>query len=177
MDTQKLPNELERLGISATLLDARGLHPFAEAERLEVVQTDADGRRHSLTPEAASAWQRMYRAARKDDVILLVVSAFRSVERQIRIVRRKLDAGQTLEEILAVNAPPGYSEHHTGRAVDIGTPNEPLLESSFSRTNAYDWLRRHGNEFGFVLSYPQGNAAGYRYEPWHWCYHSDERSS
>jgi D-alanyl-D-alanine carboxypeptidase len=170
---QALKNELERLRISPALLAARGLHQFAEAERLEIVQTDADGREHSLTPEAAAAWYRMQQAAEMEGVALFVVSAFRGIERQIGIVRRKLERGRTIEQILRENAPPGYSEHHTGRAVDIGTAGEPLLELSFGETPAYEWLQRRAGEFGFALSYPEGNGEGYQYEPWHWCYHAN----
>lgn len=177
MNPAQLHRELAELGISPALLEIRGLGPFAEAEQLEVVQTDSDGREHALTPEAARAWRQLKQAAEKDGVTIFVASAFRSIGRQIQIVKRKLDAGQTLEEVLAINAPPGYSEHHTGRAVDVATADEPLLESSFARTHAYAWLQRHGGEFGFMLSYPEGNEGGYQYEPWHWCYHSDKHSA
>ncbi|MDN5865082.1 MAG: M15 family metallopeptidase [Gammaproteobacteria bacterium] len=172
VDSEALQRQLAGLGISSARLESRGLHPFAEAGRLEVVQTDDDGREHQLTPEAAAAWRHLHRAAEEDGVILFIASAFRGIERQIQIIQRKLDAGQSLEAILAVNAPPGYSEHHSGRAVDIGTPDDPLLEASFADTPAFAWLVRRAGEFGFVLSYPEGNQSGYRCEPWHWCYHT-----
>ncbi len=172
-----LRQELGRLGISVAELERRKLRSHAEAEGLEIVQTDTNGREHRLTPVAAAAWRQMRQAAKDDGVALFIVSAFRGIERQIGIFRRKLDAGQTLEHILTVNAPPGYSEHHTGRAVDIGTTGEPLLELTFGDTPAYDWLQRRAGEFGFTLSYPEDNAEGYQYEPWHWCYHEDTTRS
>ncbi|MGH8162405.1 MAG: M15 family metallopeptidase [Gammaproteobacteria bacterium] len=177
VNSETLRRELDKLGISAARLESRGLARFAEAERLEIAQTDSDGRKHRLTPAAAAAWRRLQRAAKEDGIDVFVASAFRGIERQIRIIRRKLDSGQSLEDILAVNAPPGYSEHHTGRAVDIGTPNEPLLELSFADTPAYAWLQRRGAEFGFALSYPEGNESGYQYEPWHWCHHAERTAS
>ncbi|HEY4990089.1 MAG TPA: D-alanyl-D-alanine carboxypeptidase family protein, partial [Opitutaceae bacterium] len=69
-----------------------------------------------------------------------------------------------------VNAAPGYSEHHTGRAVDIGVPDEPPLEEGFALTQAFSWLTAHAREFGFALSYACGNPQGIAYEPWHWLY-------
>jgi D-alanyl-D-alanine carboxypeptidase len=73
-----------------------------------------------------------------------------------------------LQEILKVNAAPGFSEHHSGRAIDIGTPGQPPAEESFEHTAAYAWLDAHAEQFGFRLSYPRGNSHGISYEPWHW---------
>jgi D-alanyl-D-alanine carboxypeptidase len=101
------------------------------------------------------------------------VSAFRGVERQTEIVRHKLARGLTPEEIFAVTAPPGYSEHHSGRAVDVTTDGAQPLEEEFEQTAAFRWLLEHAGEFSFYLSYPKGNSSGFVYEPWHWCYRAD----
>lgn len=169
---EQLEARLATLGICGARLERCGVRRFIEAQRLEVVQADADGRQHRLTPETAAAWRRLRGAADNDGVVVFVVSAFRGIERQMKIIRRKLDAGQSLEAVLALNAPPGYSEHHSGRAVDVGTAAEPLLETSFADTPAFAWLQTRAGEFGFTLSYPENNDSGYRYEPWHWCYHA-----
>jgi D-alanyl-D-alanine carboxypeptidase len=159
-----------RLGIPIELIVDRGLPVFREAHTLEVAETGADGRQHYLVPEAAAAWSVMKAAALTDAVNIHIVSAHRSVARQTEIVGRKLEAGQTLEQIFAVSAPPGCSEHHTGRAVDIGTPEAPALETDFELTPAWNWLQAHAAGFGFTLTYPEGNRWGYSYEPWHWCF-------
>jgi D-alanyl-D-alanine carboxypeptidase len=101
------------------------------------------------------------------------VSAFRGVDRQAEIVRDKLARGQTPEQVLEVSALPGYSEHHSGRAVDVASGTDRPLEEVFEQTDAYRWLLEHAAEFSFFLSYPRGNAAGYAFEPWHWCYRTD----
>ena len=129
-----------------------------------------DGREHRLVPEAAAAWRRMKRAAAGDGIALSIVAAYRSVQRQTEIVRRKLAAGKSLEQILTVSAPPGFSEHHSGRAVDLTTPQAPALDSAFAETPAFEWLERRAHEFGFTLSYPAGNPEGYEFEPWHCCH-------
>ncbi|MGH8674789.1 MAG: M15 family metallopeptidase [Burkholderiales bacterium] len=141
-----------------------------EAEELVLAETEEDGREHRLTPAAAAAWDSMKAAALSDGETIRIVSAFRSVERQFEIVRDKLGRGITLDAILEVSAPPGYSEHHTGRAVDITTDGVPALEVEFEKTSAFRWLSKRAGEFGFSLSYPAGNSHGYAYEPWHWCH-------
>lgn len=161
---------LTALGISSGLITARGLREYEEATTLEVAEVGADGRQHLLIPVAAEAWRRLKAAALVDGMDLFIVSAFRSVDRQAEIVRRKLEAGAALESVLSVLAPPGFSEHHTGRAIDLSTSDSRALEVEFGQTDAYAWLTEHAAAFGFYLSYPIGNRWGYQYEPWHWCF-------
>lgn len=168
--TEELTALWERLGVSAQIIAERSLPLFGEASELVVVEVTSSGRKHRLTPAAAEAWRRMQSAAREDAVALQIVSAFRSVARQAELIANKLESGQALSEILAVSAPPGCSEHHTGRAVDIGTEHSVPLELEFEQTPAFDWLRRNAERFGFTLSFPRGNRWGYQYEPWHWCH-------
>ena len=96
------------------------------------------------------------------------ISGYRSHDYQLGIFERKLGRGQSIDEILAVNAAPGFSEHHSGRALDIGTPGEPPAEDTFEGTGAFAWLRDNAAADGFVLSYPRDNPHGIAYEPWHW---------
>lgn len=162
---------LAAFGISVESLAVRGLRYCEEALELECAETGFDGREHLLVPAAAEAWRRLSSAAKIDGIAVFIVSAFRSIDRQAEIVREKLDAGIALGDILGVCAPPGFSEHHSGRAVDLSTPGSQALEVEFDKTTAYAWLRRRAGEFGYSLSYPVGNELGYQYEPWHWCFH------
>lgn len=143
--------------------------PMEEAQRLVVVGPDAFGREVQLTEEAAMAWAAMRQAAEREGISLLLLSGFRSIERQTEIIQAKLSAGQPLEAILRVNAYPGFSEHHTGRAIDLGSPDCPHFSEAFETTREFGWLNRQAVLFGFTLSYPRGNAPGIAYEPWHWC--------
>lgn len=161
---------LDALGISADLIARKRLPFCAEAQQLVVAETDASGRQYQLVPEAAQAWWAMKAAARQDGVVIELVSAFRSIERQVEIIRAKLAKDMPIETILTLSAPPGYSEHHTGRAVDINTPGCEATEEPFEHTEAFRWLTQHAHRFGYTLSYPRGNALGFIYEPWHWCY-------
>jgi D-alanyl-D-alanine carboxypeptidase len=121
-----------------------------------------------LTPETAAAWHEMKQAAAAAGVELLLVSGFRSIRHQADIIRRKLAAGQPIDTILTVNAAPGFSEHHTGRAVDIATPGTRPLTTEFESSTAFVWLQVNAGTFGFRMPYGRGNRFGFEYEPWHW---------
>lgn len=161
---------LKQLVISPALLSQRGLTHQLEATKLVVAETDQHGRQYLLTPKAASAWHNMKDAAHGDGIELLMVSAFRSVLRQVDIIQAKLDDGATIASIVEVCAPPGYSEHHTGRAIDITSPEDPELEIRFENTLTFLWLSQNAAQFGFSMSYPRNNNLGFQYEPWHWCF-------
>ncbi len=164
---------LRELRIPESHVARHGLALIAEATVLESVGPDTQGRPALLAPEAARAWRSLRDAAARDGVALQIVSAFRSVDYQRDIFRRKRAQGQRLETILAVNVPPGYSEHHTGRALDFTVAGIEPLQESFERTPAFAWLARHAARYGFTLSFPRGNLRGVAYEPWHWYYDPD----
>jgi D-alanyl-D-alanine carboxypeptidase len=161
---------LADLGITEALFAHRCLPFCREAQQLEVAETDATGRDYLVLPQVARAWRVMKQAAQQDGVVIELVSAFRSVARQVEIIQGKLASGVPIETILTLSAPPGYSEHHTGRAIDINTPGCEATEEPFEHTDAFRWLTVHAHRFGFTLSYPRGNTLGFVYEPWHWCY-------
>lgn len=160
----------KQLGIPADYPRVRGLPLQREATKLVLVaRAHDDGKAIRLTPRAAAAWRRMRDAAAADGLTLLPLSGFRSVARQTKIIRGHLAKGRPLADILRYVAAPGCSEHHTGRAIDIGSPDESAhFEATFDRTKEYRWLRRRAAEFGFTLSYPRNNPHHIGYEPWHW---------
>jgi D-alanyl-D-alanine carboxypeptidase len=141
---------------------------FAEAMALTDVEPNVVGTMQRLAPETATAWRKMKASAAADGVQLLIVSGYRSIRHQADIIRRKLAAGQSIAAILAVNAAPGYSEHHTGRAIDIATPGTRPLTAEFEDCAAFTWLQANAGVFGFRMPYGRGNRYGFDYEPWHW---------
>ena len=156
------------LGIPSDYGARRGLRRHREAVRLVGIGRNPDRKVVRLAPRAAAAWARMRAAAAKDGVTLVPLSGYRSVVRQAAIIREKRAGGETLAEVLKWIAAPGYSQHHTGRAIDIGAPGKEDLAASFGRTTQFRWLKRRAAEFGFTLSYPPANDQGIGYEPWHW---------
>jgi zinc D-Ala-D-Ala carboxypeptidase len=167
VDLQRIWTEL---GIQADYAAGRGLAVQPEAAELVSIGADNQNRDCLLAPRAAQAWRAMQSAATADGITLRPISGHRSVERQAQIFREKLSRGDRLDDILRSNAAPGFSEHHTGRALDVTDGVAPPLSESFERTQAFDWLSRHAEHFGFHLSYPRGNSQGFVPEPWHWCW-------
>jgi D-alanyl-D-alanine carboxypeptidase len=141
---------------------------FDEAGELIDVGPNLVGRMQQLTPQAAGLWVEMVAAAGSDGITLLIVSGYRSIDYQARLIRNKISSGQSIEEILQVNAAPGFSEHHTGLAVDVATPGCRPLTEEFEGTPAFQWLTQNAARHGFSMSYPRDNPWGFIYEPWHW---------
>ena len=169
----RLQQRLDLLGIDAeTYATDSGLALEPEPARLQLAGFDRYRRPLWLRHDAARAWQAMQMAALRDGVPLDAISGYRSHDYQLGIFVRKQARGLSVSDILSVNAAPGFSEHHGGRALDIGTPGEPPAEESFENTVAFRWLMDNAAAFGFHLSYPRGNRHGIVYEPWHWCWRS-----
>jgi D-alanyl-D-alanine carboxypeptidase len=119
--------------------------------------------------EACAAFIAMAQAAREDDVHLLVHSAFRSVWYQRKIFTNLMAEGRTWDDLIRYVAPPGYSEHMLGIAVDLYPSNW-----RFASTPEYAWLKEHAAEYHFVESYPEFNQDGFPWEAWHWRYVAPE---
>lgn len=163
--------ELHReLGIPEDYGRAVGMPAFAEAAELVDVGPNLVGNMQRLAPQAARQWHAMVAAASRDGITLLLVSGFRNFDYQAGLIRKKLQAGQDIMGILAVNTAPGFSEHHSGRAVDIATPGSRPLTEEFETSAAFRWLGDNAGRFGFSMTYPPDNPWGIAYEPWHWCW-------
>ncbi len=158
----------KELGIDENYARDSGLEPFAEAKQLVEVGPNLVGRMQRLTPAAAAQWASMVAAAAGDGIQLLIVSGFRAIEYQAELIRNKIAAGQAIRDILEVNTAPGFSEHHTGNAVDIATPGSRPLTEEFENSEAFQWLTENAGRFGFSMTYPRDNPWGITYEPWHW---------
>lgn len=159
-----------RLGVPRDFAQTHQWTLQPEAAALVPAGHDVYGRPLRLAPMAATALQAMIAAAARDGVSLQVVSGFRSFDAQRHVLRRKLDRGRPLAAVLQVNALPGFSEHHSGCALDLTTPGVPAADAAFAGTRAFAWLNTHARRFGFTLSYPAGNSHGIDFEPWHWRY-------
>jgi len=147
-----------------------GLALVGEPATLALAGFDRYRRPLWMTAAAGQAWRALQAAAATEGVRLEAISGYRSHAYQLGIFERKRARGQSVAQILTVNAAPGYSEHHGGDALDIGTPGQPPAEESFEHTEAFAWLTAHAGRFGFHMSYPRDNPHGIVYEPWHWRY-------
>ena len=116
-------------------------------------------------------FKEMQLLAAKRGISLQLLSGYRSIELQRDIFyENKSIRNQTAVERSRDSAPPGYSEHSTGYAIDVGDGNYPEthFEVEFEQTPAFQWMRRFASKYHFVLSFPPNNKQGVTYEPWHW---------
>jgi D-alanyl-D-alanine carboxypeptidase len=131
---------------------------------------------HTYTPtlrnDAAKAYVKMFRAARKDGVNLVVQSAYRSYSTQVSVYNGWVSTlgrkGADLQ-----SARPGYSEHQIGLSVDIASASGSCtIQGCFAKTREGKWLTANAWRFGWHLRYPKGKTSitGYKFEPWHWRY-------
>lgn len=125
------------------------------------------------------AYERMDEAfmAGHPDRKLLIGSCYRSPAYQVVVFIDWLinayhgDIAKTIRHA----SPPNYSQHTIASkaAIDfksVDGPPSSYHPEDFKDTIEYAWLRRHGGEFSFYESWPEGNEFGMRAEPWHWQY-------
>ena len=152
--------------------------PYQEAPASELKPITADNQ-IKLRAAAAEKFKAMSAAAAREGVILVPISGFRSVADQKHLFFDvKAQRGQVTTKRAEVSAPPGYSEHHTGYATDIGDGKAPAtnLSPDFEKTAAFKWLEKNAAHYSFELSFPKDNAQGVSYEPWHWRFVGDTDS-
>ena len=115
---------------------------------------------------------KMREEAKRDGIYLVFLSGYRSINLQNDIFYSlKSIRNQEALERARVSAPPGYSEHSTGFAIDIGdaSQRETDFETAFENTDAFRWLIKNAAKYHFKLSFNKNNKF-IDYEPWHWRY-------
>ena len=168
---KKLIKEIHKeLRIPSSYGEERNLKIQNECLNLRSAGVDIFDREVLMEETTYSSWTYMLLAASRDGIELQLVSAYRSVEYQKNLLLNKLNKGQNINDILKINAAPGYSEHHSGKALDLTCPESECLEESFELTPTFAWLERYAEGFSFRMSFPRNNDYGVLYEPWHWCY-------
>jgi D-alanyl-D-alanine carboxypeptidase len=122
-----------------------------------------------LRAEVSGALDSLFAAALNAGIQLTSVSDYRSYQTQAAVYNNYVARdGQTLAD--TYSARPGYSEHQTGLAVDIGAVGTgSSLNACFGDTAAGQWIAANAPAYGFIIRYPAGKEAitGYQYEPWH----------
>ena len=156
-------------------------HPLKKEIDTSLLSEVAPGEKldNRIVPE----YQQMKEAAAKEGITLSEVSGYRSVTDQTAVFNEKFQRmkaqGMTDEEAKAATmtdmTEPGYSEHHTGLAMDVvdkdwlATNPAWILDESYIKTKGGQWLDRHAREYGFIIRYPANkiNVTKITYEPWH----------
>ena len=157
--------------LSKTEKDARvlGHFPYQEAAYEDLIEIQPNLLVHK---EMYKSLKKMQDDAEKDGIYLVFLSGYRSIKLQKQIFYSlKSIRNQIAIERARVSAPPGYSEHSTGFAIDIGDAyeRETDFEESFENTSAFKWLKNNAAKYHFRLSFDKEQTS-VDYEPWHWRY-------
>lgn len=135
-----------------------------------------------VDPSANTALTRMKDAARNEGKTINEISGYRSYNDQVSTffarsgvtnpittcytgVANREEAKRQYLARGEASAPPGFSEHHSGKAFDLNS-----VERTFENTPEFKWLESNASKYGFRLSYPKNSTKGAGYEPWHWYY-------
>jgi len=172
---QKITPELQKQIIAGTysgdkvVVNGITHYRYADCKQSDLVSVG----KGYLHKDAAAAFKKMQADAKnKAGLNLTAYSPFRSKATQIGNFSNKMSTKhRTFEQNLKWSAPGGYSEHHTGYAVDIN-----CVSDNFVNTKEYKWLLEHAHEYGFELSFPKNNAQGIGFEPWHWRFIGTEKA-
>lgn len=128
--------------------------------------------------EAREAFERMKTDAANEGIYLNAFSTYRSYYTQERLYSNYVYTyGQSPTDTFS--ARPGFSEHQTGLAFDIGGLDRSLwAQVDFMYTEEAKWLKENCHKYGFILRYPEGKEwkTGYMYESWHFRYIGVEHS-
>ena len=152
--------------------------PYNVAPESELTAVNGD-ESVRMRPSAATKLEQMLAAARAEGINLIPLSAFRDTQAQGKLFFEvKEQRSQNATQRAEVSAPPGYSEHHTGYAIDLGDGDalDTHLEVEFAETAAFRWLQQNALKYSFELSFPPNNKQGVSYEPWHWRFVGDRDS-
>jgi len=166
---------------SGDLILVNYAHSYAQADTVSVSNVYSGKNKYykistssiSLTEETLSAMnvfaENFYKETSNDDII--IVSGYRDVASQKRIYDDRV-ATQGAELAALYVATPGYSEHHTGMAMDLSFYTDDGASVSIENHEFGFWINAHCAEYGFVLRYPADkiNITKIGYESWHYRY-------
>ena len=139
---------------------------------------------HQVDSRISKDYEAFSEAATKAGFPLVIISAFRSVESQKEVFDTNVNGlvsgnGMSQEEAIAKTketiTEPGYSEHHTGLAVDIvdqdwyNSYSTQVLDASYGDQPGAKWIAENAPKYGFIIRYPKDrqDITGITYEPWH----------
>lgn len=136
----------------------------------DLVKINSDytnGDEQYASKKAVDALYEMFDAAEKEGYGLIVNSSYRSYEKQEELCEdfKALYGDNYVKNYVAQ---PGFSEHQTGLAFDIGSRSSNI----FANSKEYKWINENAHKYGFILRFSKSgeNITGFRNEPWHYRY-------
>ena len=155
-------------------------NPAKHPAFVKVPERYANRKGHYLRQEAFDAYKKMYEAARKENISLVIRSASRNFDYQKRIWNRKWkdkrnsipDSKKRVLNILQYSSMPGTSRHHWGTEVDLNSFNNQWFTYG-KGLKLFNWMTNNAHKYGFHRPYTAKNKdrlTGYNEEKWHWSY-------
>lgn len=165
--------QAEKDSLYLTLVNRTHKLPENWEDRIELLETQ-NYYGESIRVERASfeAYQALQSALLAEGVDIELESCYRSVARQ-EDLWAEYEKAYGLDYCRQYVAVPGFSEHHTGFAIDTNLiqKDDQAGEEEKQKERALLWEKVHAKlpEYGFILRYMEGkdDITGYAYEPWH----------
>jgi D-alanyl-D-alanine carboxypeptidase len=134
-------------------------------EPAELARIEGD---YLVTPATKEAYERLKADATAAGLSIRAASAYRTIKHQVKLYARYLNEDPANAD--NYSARPGFSEHHTGRTIDLVGPSGTLR--GFVGTKEAEWVRENAWNYGFIVRYTVENedVTGYESEPWHISY-------
>ena len=162
------PNIVEKFSVDMLINKYNRLSDDFEPDKL--VEIDSNYRNDNMqmgAKVAVDAFIEMYRAAASEGLGLVINSGYRSYNEQQEICNtyRSLYGDNYVKNYVSF---PGFSEHQTGLAFDIGSTSSNV----FAESKEYQWMLKNAHKYGFILRFPKRgeNITGFKTEPWHYRY-------
>jgi D-alanyl-D-alanine carboxypeptidase len=181
--TKEEKKEKEKNKIDYLVLVNKYLHlPDDWEKNLELVDAkNAWDEDIQLEKETYEQYKKLEKALKDEGVIIKLDSVYRSVQAQEELWDRwSKDPEKGIEYAKKFAAVPGFSEHHTGLAVDICIEKDGELiadnDDMIAEREIFAKVHAKLADYGFILRYLENreDSTGYTYEPWHLRYIGDK---
>ena len=140
--------------------------------------TNTVGQNVEVETKAYQAYLQLKAELEAEGIYIDLDSARRSIEEQQQIMDEFTEE-YGADYAAKVVAKPGYSEHHTGLALDlyliVDGKDITLNEDLVHYPEIWEKIHEKMTKYGFILHYIEGkeHITGYAYEPWHLRYVDD----
>ena len=137
--------------------------------------TNSLGEDYLVEKKALEAFEKLRADLLEDGIDIELDSTYRTVEYQQKIWDEFTEE-KGEDYARAYVAVPGYSEHHTGLAIDVKLIKDGTViddnDDMIAEKEIFAQVHKRLADYGFILRFPEGkdDITGYSYEPWHFRY-------
>ena len=177
---RKLLEEEQKSNIYLTLVNKQNKLPKDWKEKVDLVNArNSDGREFQVEVVTLQHFEGLREKLFEQNIYIELDSTYRSVERQKQLWE-EFEKEYGIEYCRKYVASPGFSEHHTGLAIDICLIKDGKIiddnEKMISEVDIFSKIHEKLPDYGFILRFPVGKdlITGYSYEPWHFRYVGEE---